>query len=127
MLYPIIKVRDNCGMHHEHIVGSNSHDVLYIDKTGGIHYLNAQCMAGTKFADEGYSFIGIESEESISCIPEIEFVTLDQLIDMATESLSEGMKAKIESYKMLRKHWDDEFEKCKEETGISYDTGGNLP
>ena len=127
MLYPIIRVKDNCGMHHEHIVGSNSHDVLYVDKSGGIHYLNSQNMAGTKYAGEGYSFMGVESRFSISGRPEIEFVTFDQLIDMATESLNEGMKAKIESYKVLRAYWDAEYEKCKQETGIKGDTGGMLP
>lgn len=128
MLYPVIKVRDNCGHKMEHIVGSNSHDVLYIDDGGGIHYLNCQCMAGTKYADEGYSFVGVDKGEwSMSCRPEIEFITLEELIDMATDSLNEGMKAKIASYKALRKYWDEEYEKCRTETGIMGDTSGNMP
>lgn len=40
MLFPIIKVKDG---EHIHIVGTNSHDELYVDEiTGGIHYLNLQ-------------------------------------------------------------------------------------
>ena len=34
MLYPIIKVKDTDG--HEHIVGENIHDTLYIDEIGAI-------------------------------------------------------------------------------------------
>lgn len=34
MLYPIIKVKDTDG--HEHIVGENIHDTLYIDENGAI-------------------------------------------------------------------------------------------
>lgn len=44
MLVPIIKVRSRAygsGSSNEHIVGSDSHDMLFIDdETGGIHYLN---------------------------------------------------------------------------------------
>ena len=129
MLYPIITVKDNCSKSkREHIVGSNSHDVLYIDKSGGIHYLNCQGMVGTKFPDEGYCFVGEDKGEwSITSRPEIKMVTLDELIDMASEHLEESTKAKIKAYKALRKHWDAEMQNCREETGIGYDTGGLLP
>ena len=129
MRYPIIKVRDNCGRRMEHIVGENSHDLLYVDsKTGSIHYLNSQCMAGTKYPEEGYSFIGEDKGEwSLTCEPEIEMVSLEKLIDMASEHLEEGMKAKIESYRALKKHWNEEMEKARNETGIGWDTGGFMP
>ena len=40
MRIPIIRVKDG---DYEHIVGTNSHDVLYIDeRSGGIQYLNMQ-------------------------------------------------------------------------------------
>lgn len=129
MLYPIIRVRDNCGRKHEHIVGENSHDVLYIDnESGGIHYLNCQCMAGTRFPEEGYSFVGQDNGEfSISGQLEIEMVTLDELIEMATEHLEEATKAKIAFYRSMRSHWEEEMNECRKETGILHDTGGQLP
>ena len=58
MLFPIIRVRDNAAGGTEHIIGENSHDVLYISKSGGIQYVNIQCMEGTKYPEEGYSRIG---------------------------------------------------------------------
>lgn len=46
MRIPIIKVRDG---DYEHVVGTNSHDVLYVDnESGGIQYLNVQGYEGTK-------------------------------------------------------------------------------
>jgi hypothetical protein len=129
MLYPVITVKDNCSKSkREHIVGTNSHDTLFISKGGGIHYLNSQAMVGTQYPEEGYSFVGEDKGEwSITCRPEIKMVTLDELIDMASEHLEESTKTKIKIYKALRKHWDDEMQKCREETGIGYDTGGLLP
>ncbi len=50
MRIPIIKVKDGeC----EHIVGTNNHDVLYVDKeSGGIQFLNIQCCEGTNAPDD---------------------------------------------------------------------------
>ena len=129
MRYPIIRVKDNCFKDGEHIVGENIHDLLYVDsKTGAIHYLNIQGMVGTKYPDEGYSFVGADKGEwSITCEPEIEMVSLEELIDMAAEHLEEGTKAKIRFYKALKQHWDKELEKTMKETGIGGDTGGFLP
>ena len=129
MLYPIIRVRDNCGIKREHIVGSNSHDVLYIDnESGSIHYMNSQCMAGTKFPEEGYIFTGQDKGEfSITGQLEVEMVTFDELIDMAEEHLEEATKAKIRFYKAMRSHLEEEMQECRKETGILHDTGGLLP
>lgn len=66
MFFPIIKVKDK-RLGYDHIVGTNSHDLLYVDEeTGGIQYLNLQCMAGTKVyskeKDNDYQFIGNQPE-----------------------------------------------------------------
>ena len=46
MMIPIIEVQDG---DYKHIVGTNSHDILYIDEdSGGIQYLNMQCCEGTE-------------------------------------------------------------------------------
>lgn len=124
MIYPIITVR-NIHTGTIHIVGENIHDVLYIDNAGAIQYLNSQCMAGT---GDGYEFVGEPVPEwSFFNRPEVKFVTLDELIDMALEHVEEGTKKKIESYKALRKMLDEEMQKTREETGIKFDTGGDLP
>lgn len=42
MRFPVIKVRDH-DLGWTHIVGTDSHDSLYVDdKTGGLHYDNLQ-------------------------------------------------------------------------------------
>ena len=121
MLYPIIKVRDK-QTGTEHIVGENIHDALSITENGQLQYINYQCLDGT--GDDGaYQFVdGTEGNYR-----EIEFVTLDQLIDMAAEHLETATKAKIMAYKSLRKIMDAELQKTKKETGIIFDTGGMLP
>ena len=121
MLYPIIKVRDK-QTGTEHIVGENIHDALSITENGQIQYINYQCFDGT--GDDGaYQFVdGTEGNYR-----EIEFVTLDQLIDMAAEHLEVTTKAKIMAYKSLRKIMEAELQKTKKETGVMFDTGGLLP
>lgn len=121
MLYPIIRVRDK-QTGKEHIVGENIHDALSITENGQLQYINYQCLDGT--GDDGaYQFVdGTEGNYR-----EIEFVTLDQLIDMAAEHLEEATKAKIESYKAMRERMDEEMQKARKETGIKFDTGGLLP
>ena len=83
MLFPIIKIKTEYG---EQIVGTNSHDCLYIENNA-IHYLDAQCMTGTQYPTEsGMYFVGEDKEYSISCRPEIEFVTLEEIIKIAKEN-----------------------------------------
>lgn len=128
MLFPIIRVRNNAAGGTEHIIGENSHDVLYISKSGGIQYVNIQCMAGTKYPEEGYSFVGIDKGEFSAVLePEIEMVTFEELINLISSHLEEGSKRKIEAYRELRKYWNNEVEKTRQETGIGRDTGGFLP
>lgn len=128
MLFPIIRVKDCYGLKREHIVGENIHDTLYIDIDGGIHYINTHCMAGTKYPEEGYRFVGIDKGEySIVMAPEIEMLTLDELIDFAADHLKDGTRKKIQLYKELRKQWNEELEKARKTTGVGFETGGFIP
>lgn len=90
MLFPIIRVRDN-DTKHERILGTNSHDTLYIDEvTGGIQYLNQQCCEGTeRFEGEGrstFDFLGVRRDEDYP-YAEIEFVTFDELLEIYKEQI----------------------------------------
>lgn len=133
MLFPIIKVSEKTGDEEStHIVGTNSHDRLYIDNNA-IHYLNAQCMTGTQCSEEsGMKFQGVESEYSISGFPEIEFVTLENLIEIAIHSMKEQTENTIETRKMISKYIEEKkrckqkLTECEKETGITSDTSGNL-
>lgn len=124
MLFPIIKIKSRGG-NRSHIVGMNSHDVLYVDDDGSLQYLNAQCMAGTKYGEFVFD-VEMPSEYTLTGRPEIKFVDFDTLLSMMTDHLNEGMKAKIDTYKALRQYWDKELERTYQETGIR-STDGNLP
>lgn len=97
MLFPIIKVKDN-DYKNVHIVGSDEHDSLYINKeTGGIYYLNLQCSCGTeKFEHKStFEFVGTQNEYDKDL--QIEFVTFEEL-----EKIYEKQKKKylcIENFK----------------------------
>ena len=36
--------------------GTSPHDSLELQTDGSLHYINIQCMAGTRYPEEGYSF-----------------------------------------------------------------------
>lgn len=94
MRIPIIKVRSEDG--HEHIVGENQHDLLYVDENGALQYANSHCGEGTKHGT--YTFVGVtakDDEYSVTGKPEIEFVTINRLIDMESERLKYRLKAAL--------------------------------
>lgn len=94
MRIPIIKVRSEDG--HEHIAGENPHDVLYVDENGALQYMNSHCGEGTKHGT--YTFVGVTAkndEYSVTGKPEIEFVTINRLIDMEAERLKYRLKAAL--------------------------------
>lgn len=82
LLFPLISIKDN-NYKDIHIIGSDKHDSLYIDKkTGGIHYLNLQCYCGSeKFENQSaFEFLGIKSQYDNNL--QIEFVTFEKLEKM---------------------------------------------
>ena len=129
MLFPVIKIKDNYG---EHIVGTNSHDCLYIENNA-IHYLTSQSMVGTMYPEEsGMYFVGEEKEYSISGNPEIEFVTLEELIEIATKNLEKDTEATIrlnnwtKAYFEKKKECAEKLEQSKKETGVISNSCGML-
>lgn len=118
MLFPIIKIKEQMG-----------------NKEIG-HILDVQCMSGTQHPEEsGMRFQGVDSEYPITGHPEIEFVTLEELIDIAAQFMKEQTQATINTYEMTRKYLDylaeqerckNALDECKGKTGINADTSGNL-
>lgn len=83
MGFPVIKVRDK-DHNRVHIVGTDSHDSLYVDKeTGGLHYHNMHNGEGT---GEGGSYEFAETIDGF-ITAEIEFVSFEQLMEIYAEHL----------------------------------------
>ena len=131
MLFPVIKIKEE---DREHIVGTNSHDHLYIENNA-IHYLNAQCMVGTQYPEEsGMYFVsnGIEPEYTSSGNPEVQFMTLEEIIELAMKSMEMDTEAKIHLNEVVKKYEDKRKEcaerlaKSEKETGVGRDTSGRL-
>lgn len=102
MLFPIIRVKEG---DHTHIVGSNSHDTLFIDEnTGGIQYLNLQGMDGTR-KHNGKSTMEFVPKplEEWEVYPQIEFVTIEELIKLATENMIQQTEEQIALHNMIEK------------------------
>ena len=101
MRFPVIRIRDNGSKEQtERIVGTNHHDVLYIDsESGGIHYLNIQCMAGT---ESDFEFIGTEPYFTGDC--EIEMMEIEQLIEIAIAETEMDIARCKKVDELARKH-----------------------
>lgn len=100
MLFPIIRVKEG---DHIHIVGSNSHDTLFIDEnTGGIQYLNLQGMDGTR-KHNGKSTMEFVPKpmEEWEVYPQIEFVTIEELIKLATENMIQQTEEQLSLHKII--------------------------
>lgn len=122
MLFPVIKVKDNYNG-TEHILGTNSHDSLYIDaETGGIHYLNLQCCAGTrKFEGKSdYEFVGEENEWDDELA--IEFLTFDELAELCIKETKINCEKEKELRALVKKVFD-ERDKAIAENGLDEDDG----
>lgn len=124
MLIPVIKVYDKV-TECEHIVGTNHHDVLRVDKHT-ITYANLQNGCTTDEDDEdGYEFVVQETGHSW-IDPHIEFVTLEEFITISEEQISEEVHTKIELYSMFKDMMKEDLERAKKETGIKGDTSGGV-
>lgn len=100
---PVIKIKSNG---HDHIVGFNHHDHLYV-KDNKISYLDSQCMCGTEY--EEYSFIpqNNDVEYTASACPEIEFVTMEEFVKLCIEYEKEDAEATTRLMEMLRDYNDN--------------------
>ena len=101
MLFPIIKIKQG---NRTHIIGNNSHDCLFIEGNA-IHYLNTQGMISTQYTDESNMyFSGQESDYNMSPYPEVEMVTLEDLIEIATQNMVEQTEASLRLHESFRKY-----------------------
>lgn len=122
MLIPVIKVRDKA---HgtEHIIGTNSHDALVVDKHK-IEYYNLHNGCGTYGDDEyGYEFVFEENEWDV---PYIQFVTLEEWIKLSETAMEEDVKGLVYFYKKFAERQRKRAEEAREEAGVLWDTGGEI-
>ena len=125
MKFPILKVKDIM-TGAVHIVGTNSHDHLYV-RRGKLEYMNIQSLASTE--NGGFDFVGIQEEKkgySITNCPEIDFLDLEEVIDLAMDHKTKAVKRKIAAYHIMSRKLSKELQECKEETGIKWDSSGEL-
>lgn len=110
---PIIKVKDRGEYGHSHIVGTDPHDSLYIDKlTGGIHYHNIQCCASTqKVFDDGedpdYGFV-FEAPEGHFHEAEIEFISPEQLFELIIDTIQVQADKRVKLMEFHQKYLETE-------------------
>ena len=119
MKFPILKVKDIM-TGAVHIVGTNSHDHLYV-RRGKLEYMNLQSLASTEN--------GIQEEKkgySITNCPEIDFLDLEEVIDLTMDHKTKAVKRKIAAYHVMSRKLSKELQECKEETGIKWDSSGEL-
>ncbi|MEG0157530.1 MAG: hypothetical protein RR626_09595 [Anaerovoracaceae bacterium] len=121
MLFPIIKIKD--GDSEPRIVGTNTHDCLYVDeKTRGIHYLNRQCFGSTEYEEEGIEFVP-EPQGLNYDFPEIEMVDFEQLTEIylenADDEIKEIMKKALVDIRKIEDKNIEYFEKQAEGMVIS--------
>lgn len=124
MLIPIIKVRDKAH-NTEHIVGTNHHDVLLVDKQK-ITYMNLQNSCGTEFDEPyGYEFI-VPKPWADYVEPHIEFVTLEEFVKLSEEQITAEVDNTIALYRLFVERENALLDAAKKETGITGDTGGGV-
>ena len=131
MLFPIIKVRDSQDGRLEHIVGTNSHDTLFIDKeSGGIHYMSLQneestekVLNGEKYEMYAYEFVG--EENKYSPYMKIEFVPFEKLFEIVMNEMEQSTEKEIKLNEMMRAYLDKrdsvnkKIEESRRKTGIT--------
>lgn len=119
---PIIRVKSVGEESNSHIVGTDSHDSLYIDKySGGIHYHNIQCCASTQKIfddgndpDYGFEFQGVEGYFHEV---EVEFVTPEKLLEIIIETIQVQADQKVKLLELLQYYHNtstEEAEKIEE-------------
>lgn len=106
MLFPVIKIKEGDRVH---IVGTNSHDELII-QNNAIHYLNLQSMVGTRYPEESGMYFVEKKPEEFEVYPTVEMVTIEELIELATQNMKEQTEASLKLH--------ESFEKYLKEKGI---------
>lgn len=128
MRFAIIKVRDNAGG-REHILGTNSHDMLEIDEeTGGLQYQNMQCCEGTTKFDgvSTYNFVGKIDE--FTPWGRIEFVDFDELLEIYKQNVVVSCENERKMRDMMKKFIEKQrnlFDLDEDEGEINHTGGGS--
>jgi len=121
MRIPIIKIKDG---DYSHIVGTNSHDMLYIENNA-VHYLNLQCMDGTRYG--GMKFEGIEPDEWSSFYsPTVEMVTIEELIEIAIKNCEKYAECKLKLQEVMEKYLEAKKQAEEKTKDCPFDTTGML-
>lgn len=96
-MIPIIRVRDTDNG-NSHIVGTDSHDELLLENdTGSIYYGNMQNLeTSRKDLNNAYEF---ESVENADCVQSIEFVTLEEFVEIYTKIAKEQAQSEFDLQK----------------------------
>ena len=114
MQFPLIRVRDKDNG-REHIVGTDTHDSLYIDDDGSLHYHNYQNGEGSGASRKyAYEFVGAGAEWAER--PQIEFIEIDKLLDIYVEQTkldAEREKDLREFAKAAFAKWEKEIEQSE--------------
>lgn len=105
MRIPLIKIRSEFSPEHmtEHLVGTNRHDCLYIHNNG-IHYMNIQGMIGTEHPEESHMRFATEKcdiEYSFTGEPEIEFVSVEEFLEILKQELRKEVEDEKEFQRVL--------------------------
>lgn len=127
MLIPIITVQTD---NYEHIVGTNSHDVLYVDEaTGGIQYFNMQSCETTKRYNKNPSvcFKTEPMEEYDVFGPEIKFVTIEELMEIAIKQMQDDTERTRKLHELMKVYMDKKKE-CQDmlKDDDMNDSGGTI-
>lgn len=131
MLFPIIRVIDRDDPEDTpRIVGCNSHDALVIDKkSGGIQYLNLQCLGGTEKGRGESTFYFVTKADEAEALY-VEMVSFEELCEIYLEQTRQicGQEKALREFikSVVGKHagivHDSGLDQCD---GIHI-TGGNL-
>ena len=130
MKFPLIKIKclQNDGSQFTRIVGTNSHDCLYVENNA-IHYLDIQSVVSTQYPEEsGFYFDGkYDPDYSFSDKPEIEFLTVEEVIELAMKNMIQQTESSIKLHKLIKKYFEEK-ERCKmlREKDGGIDTSGVL-
>lgn len=117
MQFPVIKVKDKYSG-KTHIVGTDSHDELYVGKDGQLHYSNLQNGDGSG-SEEGYGYIFAGEEDDFNPHEKIQFVSFDELLEIVKKEA--GLSAEKE--RTIREMSERIFEEYFNEIDQSVESG----
>lgn len=122
MKIPIIRING------QHIVGTNSHDKLYIHNNA-IHYLSIQSLASTETKSDGICFEGISDwvSEELTGSQSVEMIELENLIELAISQCKMTLKQEKKLRRLVKRYLKIKRRGEKKLASPKYrNTGGTL-